>query len=425
MYNHSVITSCFAGLIGFEQSYNQDHDLLDSDLVQARSGLLLSHPLLSYDNLLSVSEQFSRVNVRVWQAGTYWKDNIVKKDDDIFQSLEDGNTALTTDTAKWRKTNLISAYLRKVYNNSVIRLFASIMTQKKIGEVAKSLLGNINLFEGAGNITGRITKSSRFVGFKIRLRSRDTIAIIHAIGLQVDTAQNPITLYLYHTSSNIPVKTFTINQTKSIQWEWHKVVDETLAYMSETINAGGSYYLGYYEADLTGSAIKKDLNWNGVAACGTCSEGLINNMRYKQRSPYVSIQPFYVNAPLVAGQLWDETSEIFVYDSNFGLNLQLSVQCDVSAWLCQNTNIFTDALYQQLTVDILSQMAFSLRDNQAKEKIAALAATALDNQEGGQHGEAKKLQTAIDGVSFDVARVNSICLPCSTENKVGISSVWA
>jgi hypothetical protein len=142
-----------------------------------------------------------------------------------------------------------------------------------------------------------------------------------------------------------------------------------------------------------------------------------------QRNKYVNVQPFYVNSP-TPGELWDETTEVLVNDSNFGINLQFSIQCDISNWLCQNTNVFAGALMQQVTVELLNQMAFSLRSNTLKERAAQLAASALDNQEGGQHGEAKKLTQAIAAMSFDLSRVNSICLPCDTRNTVKMSSVW-
>lgn len=302
----------------------------------------------------------------------------------------------------------------------------SLFVQKKVNEVSKTLLANVALFDGVGNISGRITKTDRLVGFKINLSHADVSAKLTHIGLQVSMIQNPVSIYLYHSSSNQPVKTFELNQTKSIQFQWHKIAEEVLSSLNDTITPGGSYYLCYKESELTGEAIKKDVSFNGRNNCGNCSEAIRNKRLYDKWGKYISIQPFYIHADDVpAGdELWDEDKEIYLDDTNFGLNLQLSVQCDVTHLFCQNTNILTDALCKQLTVDLLSEIAFSTRDNQNKIKIAGLAAAALDNQENGQYGEQKKLLKAIEAVSFDFSNINDLCLPCNSNRHAKRKSIW-
>jgi hypothetical protein len=429
MFINSTILSCFAGLIGFENSYNSDHPPVDSDLLQSASGMYVGnrlHPLLTYDNILAVSEQFEAVNVRVYDSAiNYAKGNIVKSGSDVYQSLADANTGnAVSDATKWQKTTLLSAYLRKVYEGSVLKLFNQVFVEKKLNEVAKSLLGNLNMFEGVGNITGRITKSDRLVGFKISVRNKDVVATINQIGLQIDTAQT-LNLYLFHSSSNEPLQTFALNHTKSVTFQWHKITNAVMAFMDDNVNVAGSYYLCYYEEDLTGSAIRKDLYWNGFQqACGSCSEAILNNRLYNQRSKYLYVQPFYLNSGyFTKGEMWDEFSEIILYNENWGINFQVSIQCDVSNWLCQNKTVFADALSKQLVYDLLSEMTFSLRDNQKKEKVAAMAAIALDNQEHGQYGEAKKLTKSIQAISFDLSSISPECLPCQ-DRTIKKSSVW-
>jgi hypothetical protein len=432
MYNHTSIINCLSGLIGFESSYNADHPQVDDDLLESSSGVFVNsslHPLINYDNILSIAEQFSKVNVRIWNGTpTYKIGDIVKSGSDIYQSLQNGNVNhAVSSTSWWKKTNLLSAYLRRMYSGSVLKLFSQLFTEKKLNEVAKSLFAGVNLFEGVGNITGRITKNGKMVGYKVRLSNPDTVAILSHIGLQLDTAQADVKIYLYHTSSDQPVKIFTIDHTKSIQFEWHAVTSEILSFLSDTINAGGTYYITYYESELTGSAIKKDISFSGRNLCGTCSEAVINSNLYSKWSRFLSIQPFYVNATDLPGDhsLWDEDKEILIADTTWGLNLQLSIQCDVSMLICRSKNILTDALSKQLTVDLLTEMTYSLRDNQVKQKVAGLAATALDNQENGQYGEVKKLDKAIKALSFDYSSMSDACLPCSSSNRSKLKTVWS
>jgi hypothetical protein len=439
MYNHTTIISCLKGLIGFESSYNADQPTIDEDLLASDSGIYVSsalHPLLTYENILAIAEQFSKVNIRVYSNTASYKINdIVKSGSDIYQSLQGTNlNHLVTDGDWWVKTNLLSAFLRKVYAGSVVKLFSQLFIEKKMNEVAKSILASVHLFEGVGRLTDRITKTGKMVGYKIRVNHPDTIALLSHIGLQLDTIQNNVKIYLYHTSSNQPVKIFTINHTKSVQFEWHAITSEILSHLSDTINAAGSYYLTYYEEELTGEAIKKEISFSGRNLCGSCSEGVVNQSLYNKWSGLVSIQPFYINAVDVpkdgssnpTHELWNEEKEIYVDDTSWGMNLQLSVQCDVSMLICRSRNVLTDVLAKQLTVDMLTEMTFSMRDNQLKGKVAQLAASALDNQEGGQYGEQKKLMQAMKALSFDLSSMSKVCLPCSSSSGIArIKSVWS
>lgn len=421
MYNHSLILPCLRGLIGFERSYNADYADIDDDLQASASGIYVNnglHPLFTYDNITAIAEQFSKVTVKAWSGTVTYRTNDITKDGaDIYQSLQDTNLnhQPSASTTYWVKTTLMSAYFRRLYDGAVLKLLNQLFVEKKINEVAKSIHANINLFEGVGSIDKRIVKNERLVGLKLQILNPDTVAMLSYIGMQVDTIQNPLTIYLYHSSSDVAVKTFTLNQTKAVQFQWHKITQEVLAFLNDQINAGGHYYLCYYEDDLTGSAIRKDISWLGKNNCGNCSEAIVNSQLWGKWGKFIRIQPFYINSADIKPdkKLWDEERELYVDDTNWGMNIQMTIQCDVTNWMCQNSNLFTDALCKQLTVDILNEMAYSMRDNQKKEKLAGLAAVALDNQENGQYGEAKKLALAIKAVSFDFSDLSPACLPCN------------
>lgn len=431
MYNHSTIISCLRGLIGFEQPYDTEIPAIDEDLKESSSGIYVSHlhPLLTYPNIMAIAEHFERTSVRVWSSTVAYKVGEVIKasDDKYYRSIQaETNQDPTTETDYWTETTLLSAFLRRVYDNSSRKLVNTVFTDKKIRERGKSLITDVNLHEGVGNFTGRITKTGRLCGFKLTLKNPDTVAILQYIGLQVDTAQANVQIYLYHSSNNEAVKIFTINQTKSIAFQWTKITAETLAYMSDTINPGGHYYLCYYEDQLNGEMIRKDINYEGKVSCGTCEGAVTNSMLHGKWSPFLSVQPFYVEGDNLPADefLWEEDDEVYVSDTNWGLNLQISVQCDVSAVLCGHTSTFINALSQQLVVDLLTEMSFSLRDNQMKERIAGLAAVALDNQENGMNGEAKKLIDEITALSFDFSGMSKLCIPCGNGMQSKIKSVW-
>jgi hypothetical protein len=292
-----------------------------------------------------------------------------------------------------------------------------------MNEASKQLLGNMMLFEGHGNISGRITKQSRFVGLKLILKHPDTIAILSKIGLQLDTIQSDLPVYLWHSSHNTPVATFTLDHTKSITFQWHTVTQEILAFVDDEVNAGGAYYIGYYEDDLTGQAIRKEVTWDGHG-CATCTEAVVNRQYYSKWGKFVQVQPFYVNT-FTALEMWDEDQEFYVAETNWGINLQLAIQCDAARMICAHANAMADVLSKQLTVDLMQEMAFSQRDNQLKQKVGQLAAVALDNQENGQYGAIKLLDRAVEAMDFDFSDMSPVCNPCQDGKYAARkTSVW-
>lgn len=430
MYAHSIINEALRGLVGFDSNYIVNKEQVDADLQGSESGIYATrlHPLLTYDNIGAIADLFRPSNVLQWnQNTTYRAGDLVQDDFVVHRSLKGGNKGIPlTDTEYWQPTTLLSVYLRHIYDGAVVKLFNQLFTEKKLNETAKTLLTQVALYEGVGNLTGRIIKSGRVAGFKLTVKHPDTVAKLTHIGLQLDTAQQDVKVYLYHTSSNLPVKEFILNHTRSVQFQWHSIEAQVLAYLNDTINAGGSYYLAYYEDELTGSAIRKDYSFAG-GFCGSCSEGVVNRRLHNQWSQYITVQPFYVAAGNANADksLWDESAEVYTDDNTFGVNIQMSVQCDVTDLMVRHKAVLAGPLAQQIVVDLLTAMTYSLRDNTKRDRIAGLAAVALDNTENYQSGELKKLRDSIKALSFDFSNMSPVCLPCGhTAGSVRKKSIW-
>jgi hypothetical protein len=402
---------------------------VDDDLVQSSSNLYVGsgmHPLLSYENILSCAQDFGKIGIKDWSATVnYQRDAVVKVGTTYYRALAAtfNQVPASTPTA-WKATTLLSAYLRKIYTNSSTKMLHALFSKKKLNEASKQLLGNVILFEGHGNINKRIEKSGRFVGLRLTLKHPDTIGILSKIGLQLDTAQSDVEVYLYHTSSNTPIHVWTLNQTNSVKFQWHDVTQKILAFVDDEVNAGGHYYLGYYETVLAGQAIAKEVKWDG-SGCSHCTEAVANRALYDKWGKFLDVQPFYVNAQPAPDGLWDEDQELYVDDTNFGLNFQMAVQCDVTRIMLAHSNALADVMAKQLTVDLLTELMYSMRDNQLKQKVAAMAAVALDNQENGQMGAVKILQKSIEAVDFDLSNLSPVCNPCNDGNSAYKKrSVW-
>jgi hypothetical protein len=431
MFNPTTIQTCLSGLIGFRQHYNTAYDRYDSDIVASAAGLYIdnsAHSLITVENISAIAENFSKTDVSAYSnAITYAKGDIVKDSSIIYESLVANNLNHTpaSSASYWRVTNLTSAYLRRLVNSASINLFNKVFAQKKLYEVAKTLLTDTSLYDGVGNLARKITKFSRFVGFRISPNFNDTVINISWAGFQFDTINPAFKLYVYHSSQNEPIKEITLALSKAISFEWKELTELlSLNYSSSATNTKGYFYIGYYEDDLVGQAIWKEQSFSG-AACASCNN--LDSYLWRQWNKYFSIQSFYVEeAWLDAGRnLFVEDKAIELGNQNWGMNLKLQVQCDVSDVICRSKMAFGDALVKQVVHDLLRDMAYSMRDNQKKEKVSQLAHYALENKENHTKGVIAELDTAVKNVSFDLSSMSSVCLPCNTGGAgISISSVF-
>lgn len=419
MFNPSTIETNFSGLIGFRQHYNAGYDRIDSDVSTALSGLYIdssAHSLLTIENISAIAENFSKTDVSAYSSTTsYGKGDIVKDATIVYESLaiSNLNNAPASSPTKWRVTNLLSAYLRRVLKSASINLFNAVFSQKKLYEVAKTLLSDTSLYEGVGNLSRKIGKLSRFVGFRFIPKFPDTVISISWAGFQFDTVNPTFKLYVYHSSQNDPIKQIDINLATAISFSWKELAETiSLPFGSNDKNTKGYYYVGYYEDDLAGQAIWKEQGFSG-SSCASCNN--LDTYLWKQWSKYFVVQPMYVeNAWLyVDKKLFNEEKAIELNNQNWGLNFKIQVSCDVTDLICRNKFSFTDALKKQVVHDMLRDMAYSMRDNQKKEKVAQLAAYALENKENNTKGVIRELEDAIKNVSFDLSSINEVCLPCN------------
>ena len=435
MFNIPSLKKCWTGLVGFVNNF-REHGTIDPELSQSTSGIYVDermHPLFTANNILNVVSQIDSYSVPDYSVtDIYAKGQVVGLSpapgdlNEMYISLKDGNEGndpLEENSEWWAKTTPINYYLRMLYDGATTDLANRVMIEKKLSDSGKTLLKDVVLYEGVGNIKERVQKQSRFVGFKINMRTQDISGVLHRIGLQLTDAQE-LNVYLYHSSSDVPIKIFEVNHSKSVQFEWHPV-NGSLDFVNDDINAGGTWYLGYYENDLTGEAINKTIHFDGAFGCGSCNQANSNLQRIW--SSYFSIQPFYVQSIDLNDDntLWDEGREFLIDDMTFGMNLQLSVKCDVTRIFCMNGPIVAHALAAQIKVKLLEAMAYSMRDNQQRERMGLLAAVALNDPEIKGVGARYELDNAIKAVNMDFSNVGSMCLPCANgRNRLKVGSVY-
>lgn len=423
MINPIVITSGLSGLIGFRAAVDKSLPKIDADLQASESGIIVNdvHPLVSVENIHACIENSGVIEYPdAWAVGTTYTldEKVIKVIDTekvIYKSLADGNVGNDPEISpdEWESEGTVfNQYLRNKLSQGAVKLANVIYLQKNLADNSKSILGDVMLYTGAGNITNTITKRGRFVGFKLYIKGSDLAVTLSKVGMQFNTLNPEFKLYIYHNSQLEPISEITIAHTKQYSFEWKSITKQILSFLDDDINAGGHFSIGYYEDDLLGEAIERKTTYDFNGHCGSCQAENFNN--WKKWSKHVSIQPFYVDAANLNEDhtYWDEEKEIVLDEQNWGLNFIMSVGCDVTPFLIRNKGSLAQVYATQIAVSILEDMAMSTRDNQKMLKVQQLANYALNMKENYSPGMYKQLEKEIKALNFNISGLNPQCLPC-------------
>lgn len=376
-------------LIGWEQDYSaQDLDL-DASLQQSESGLYFqgAHPLLTLQNLSSIAP---------------------------------------TDApfSKWLESKTKASILKAIHR---------FCNEKMAEGTYKALCENRALFDSTSRIADTVKNKSNLVGFEIvPIRAKGIVTKINKVGLHF-TEPGTYTLYLMQSGSDLPIKTLRVTKTKRNTAEWFSFDDLYLPYEGSNIEPGGSWYLCYLQDELpeNSQAIRKDKDWS-KEPCSSCSRK--DATAWQAWSKYLEIHPFYVNSELVpenmafdngyyGGEgegrilLWDVERNQYTYDCNYGINLEVTVACDITDFIIEQRSIFTDIILKQVAVDMLREFVYNANVRTNRHSINVSKMDVLYELDGDssslkKSGLSYQLDLAMKAVKLDTSGMSRICLGC-------------
>lgn len=409
------IQSEMVGLVGFRPSFDDNDAALTADLLTSTSGLYIDgmHPLLTLRNIEAVMEANPFTKTPEYSnAATYKKGQVVAKVYKYYKSLQDGNTGNAPeqeDSEWWESTTLLAEFLRRKYANAVSSVFNTLLTNKKNSGAYKSLLTEKQLFYGEGATA--IAKQGRFVGFQIKGAYEDVLMILQKVGVQLSANQS-LTLYLYHSSQNAALGTVTAaySNTKRFQYFDFKIESKN----PNLVFSPDAYYtIGYYESDLVGTAYSAIWDFLG-SDCAGCGHPNATNRSFW--SPYISVRPIAVTVGLLEEdktQTWMEADMEFCNYTNWGLNLIFGIHCDVTDLAIRQKDNFASAIAETLKVNLLQEIMFTLRNNTTAGDASNLAFTELSSESNKYGNPHKQLEKVVDALSFDFSGLSGVCLPCN------------
>ena len=407
-------------MLGFRDTDNPDYGSLLATLTATTSGQYYSdyHPLITFENLYSVAPNYDGFNYTAFAlTSTYATGDFAKSANVAYEAIATVPTGQTPpNTTYWKLP--INDWMTQKVEASINKVVNQVFVNKSLMQSTKTFIENVQLFDGAGRMQDSITPQSRFVGLRITPKKINNVAILlDYIGLQFTQTQTNLTFYLFHSSQYAPVATASFTTTTAYSFDWQAATSfGTLSYVdySNNIDSGGDYFLGYFEDDISGSAIKKQHQFAGPP-CGGCNDRDLNY--YNLWSKYVEIQPIEVASGNLNGtNIWDLGTTGYPMASNFGINLSLSAKFDITDLLISNKTLFVDALGFQFAADMLQEFIYNpnSRLNQKGDNAQKQSVNVELNAEGGLRDQ---LKDQIKAVGFDLSKISQ-ALPKDTPKRL-------
>lgn len=407
MYRASEFSKIF-GLVGFVQD-SDPTKYLDSTLTESRSGLKYNaaHSLLTLENLRASWN--NPITLEAWSSLLgYVVGNKVKVGTDKYICIQNcTNKNPVSEPLYWTKYDEFSQWLKNETQIAIDNTIQDFIRVKQFD--GKQLLESKTLFDGVGNIYKTNQNTHQLVGFEINLvRSKGVTLKLERIGVQF-TETGTFKMYLFHSSCKEPIKEIDVEVTKANSINWVSISNTFLKYQSETTDAGGSYYLCYREDDIEGLSINKNYDFSNP--CNVCGGGM------NILSRYLSVAPFKVNTSDVSS-MWDKDNMVYYNTNNFGINLQLSVHCDLTDFIIDNEDQFKDIIQLGVAKHLMRWLAFNpnyqvSRNTRNIPDLMTMLYEIDGNPEGRKTGLGLRYDTAMRVIDIETKGVSPICMPCA------------
>lgn len=414
------IQTALMHLVGWEQGFDPQVQIDDS-LTETESGLYFqqAHPMVTLENIRSVMPETYLYKYDEWNAETeYTSGNKVQYDGKIYDSLVDENIGNVPDVSgtAWKEFSFLSWFIERMTRQAIAKTVQTFLQKKSLLKESRSLLERRSLFDGAGRMTNTIMNGQRLVGMEIvPAYSMGVTTRIERIGLQMVGGTGTVTLYVFHSSQVDPLYTIDFDVQKGDgSMEWKDLKDVYLPYLGDT----GAWYVVYNQADLPDGmeAVNVTKDWSREP-CGTCNRGSVE--AWRELTKYVMVSP--MKAPVMETfgeypELWDIKDNIYTNTHNYGINMTLSVGCDLTDFIIEQRAMFATVLQRQLAADFLRLLAMNpdvrVNRRQSNATTVDLLYEVDGNPQGRETGLGRDLREAYEALDLDTRGIDRICLTC-------------
>lgn len=420
MYRTNEIKAGLLHLIGWRQNYNPADLEVSSSLTQTETGQYFQdiHPLLTLDNIKAIAPDFKNIVLPTWNETDQYRTGarVDRNGTQYRANIPNTDKYPETSANEWEFFDPFNEWLEMKTGASILNAISVFFSDKMIDSTAKSILENKILFDGSGRLTDLVYNYGSLVGFEIiPIRAKGILLRIESIGLQFK-GTGTIKLYLFHSSNPTPIQTINLVRTKDGGMDWFTQDNLILPYVSADIDAGGSWFLCYDQREQGAQqAIYRSRDWS-KRPCDTCNREEYQS--WQIWSKFLEIHPFRQKTKN-PGDMPTVGRNVYTYDSNYGINLQVSMECDLTDIIIEQRALFQNVIGLQVASDFIREMAYNPnfrlnRLNQNFSKMELLYELDGDSQSPKKAGINYKLSRAMTALKIDTTGINRVCLPCTS-----------
>lgn len=432
-----------AHLVGWQQAILPQEQIAE-DMTETESGLTYqsAHPMVTLKNLLSIMPEMDVKNFPQWNKYKFYhKGAVVAHNEQLFEAqlnniAQEPRTADFNDdfnddyshtngspigsAGYWKLYDAQSVWVHRLQDDAIVGMVQRFLTEKSLYKESKSILERRTFFDGAGRLTNTLRNGQRLVGFEITpAYSMGVTAKVERIGLQMTGATGKVRMYLFHSSQVEPIQVADLEFTKTNGgFQWFDVKDWYMPYISDANNSGGAWYLCYNQADLPEGmeSINVSKDWS-TEPCGTCNVGSVE--AWRQLTKFLNISPFRVPSLETFAEfpeMWDIAENVYTNTVNYGLNVEVSVHCDLTDFIIRERQMFATVLQKEMAARVLRMLAFNpsvrVNRNQSNASQFDLMYEVDGNPQGRETGLGKELKEAYAALDLDTRGIDRLCLTC-------------
>ena len=386
-YDLSAIQTNFRSLVGFKNSQDPNVIDLNSVLTTSNSGLYVSniHSYLTTKNLEAIAPNYAEFDFDTWLVGTTYA-----KDDKVVLSGVNYNSKAAANTGNapaalgvwWELADplLFSEYIQQIYDDTVGELLAH-----AIG--ADSLLDDAKIYDIETPATTTELDATKIYGIKLTLfGSAHLRMVLNQIGLYFNTIKANLDIYIHN--QNVQVATFQVStQANRLIW-----TDVSAVNLDNTLS--GDFYIFYKASDMAAiEPIDGSLTWSI-----DCSR-------------FVACQSFSATE----GDDLNNPDNVTLESVNFGLNLNITVKCNLTEFITQNRLQFAESFNYLLATKLLKELEGNpeAKINRNERNIdLEQVRFQLYNADKGSETVVKQLKRAYTKLFKGIGDLNRLCLPC-------------
>ena len=423
------IQNALLHVVGWEQDYNPQNQI-DESLCLSESGLTFqgAHPLCTLANVRAIMPDDYLFQYPDWSNTKGYAAGAKVKHGGSLWVAKNANAGSepSDENPDWEPYNMVSDFVRRLTINGINTTVQRFIEIKQLQQETRNLLERRTFFDGAARLQATIEPRGKIVGFEIvPVRAMGVTTKIERIGLQMVGATGTVRLYLFHSSQVAPIQVIDLaftNTNGGFQW-FTPQTPVFLPYIPGSDgngnDSGGAWFLCYNQNDLPEGmrALNVSKDWS-VEPCQTCLGGSIESWR--QMTKYLQVSPFGIHAPSdfrEYPEMFDIGEIGYTNTMNYGLNVEISVGCDLTDFIVSQRAIFATVIQKQVAANVLRTIAMNPDVRVNRNQVNVTRDELLYELDGAPTGRASgigyELKQAFAALSLDTRGLDRICLQCN------------